>query len=650
MDIMNCLNRECGPHARRLDSQNAAGWRETVLPVLISVMMLYLCAHNGGQVLRSAGPIVAITSSVFLLLLGAWVVWRTNGVRATVSSLLLMSWLGYMVFNFVWLGRTPVFGKTILIALLSAGILCASVYRMREDSLKWLFGGLMVLGLLIGVCALFQFFVDPSWHPVVGSVKAQYGNRVSGLFGQPNSFAIFMLMLLPYTLLRAVKGERFRAVFGGLALLFMWCVIVSQSRAVTLCAFPVLAASAYFSANEWRARVVTLVCFIGVFGVLYFGNSLFSVAGGERFERLVESGGGGVRIVYYAAAVDLILQKPLFGVGFGNFQLLWDRQFPVYSTMGEEFVHSDYLQILCETGFIGLGLFLSGVVLVLLRAWGSLRACESRLNSKQIYAQSALCGLVGFALHEMVDIGLQMISVLFLVAIYLAVLMQQDESYRKWTLNRAGKSSVSLGLLVLAAIFLVEFLPSAKSLRKSFKAWGYASYIYASLNEDYDVPEGNLQGVTLVFDESIELDSRNVSAYFGKGRHLQSYQYLENVRLKLVVEDSVEAFDLALSVTPQSWRLWAERGVSLGLDPDRVDEADASYQKALELAPMHAMAWKFYAQHLRLYGRDAELRVALLQILSIDTKGFVLSEWAEAELLELDAKNRLEEKSSLELN
>jgi len=558
-------------------------------------------------------------------------------VRFVLPGVLLVGWLGYLVINFMCLGQTPWFGKIELTALLSAGVLCYCCYSMREASMSCLYGGLMVLGFILGFCALFQYFVDTSWHPVSGTVKSQYAGRVSSLFGQPNSFAVFMLMLLPYPILQLLKSDKLKIVYGCLALLFMWCIIVSVSRAVILVTFPVLAVVSYFAVVKWRAKILVFLGLGVIFAGMHFGMSLLSDELPERFGSLVANGGEGHRKVYYAAAMELFTQRPLFGVGLGNFQLLWDRQFPVLLSNSERHVHSDYLEILCETGLVGLCVFLFAVLLVIGRSLKKM-CSNSEARGDVLHAQVALCGLVGFGLHEVVDIGLQMIGVLFIVAIYLAVLMRIDPHQIRISLNKGAMLGVATGLIGGVVVFLTVFLPTALSARHSSRAWGYASYVHAYANAGQVQPVQVVEYGVRLFDEAIDWDNQNASAYRGKGYHMQSYKYLENIDMKKVVTHSVGAFDRALAITPNNWRLWADRGVSLSLDLDRKDEADASFKKALELAPMNAPAWMHYAEFLEVHGEKNEFVVALQQILILDPDRRSQGKWAQEELEKISVK------------
>lgn len=83
-------------------------------------------------------------------------------------------------------------------------------------------------------------------------------------------------------------------------------------------------------------------------------NTLNEVMGNSSFETILDDSG---RLVLYDLAIAQFMANPFTGIGWGNFSTL---SVAVHS--GGTSVHNVYLQLLCETGIIGLSCFLIGVI------------------------------------------------------------------------------------------------------------------------------------------------------------------------------------------------------------------------------------------------------------------------------------------------
>lgn len=97
-----------------------------------------------------------------------------------------------------------------------------------------------------------------------------------------------------------------------------------------------------------------VVVFAFLVPVLYF----YSPSINELFSSTVEDGyvEGGGRGLWLLAGVEQFLENPVFGVGFGRYNLLGD-----YST----YPHNLFVEILCETGLVGFAVVFSILLLAL---------------------------------------------------------------------------------------------------------------------------------------------------------------------------------------------------------------------------------------------------------------------------------------------
>lgn len=185
----------------------------------------------------------------------------------------------------------------------------------------------------------------------------------------------------------------------------------------------------------WLGRVSATVC-LGLVVVVSVVGAIFNLSGNEatlaaRLER--ETG----REQVWRANVAVAQDFPILGTGIGTHadahQLHLDK--PVD---GGEFTHAEsgYLQVLSETGFVGLGLAALFIVTSLWWCCGALRNPDTRVSS---IAAVVLASLLANLAHAVGDFFWYTPSCMLLLAIQLACVC------RLYRLTREGAESSGQG-------------------------------------------------------------------------------------------------------------------------------------------------------------------------------------------------------------
>lgn len=107
-----------------------------------------------------------------------------------------------------------------------------------------------------------------------------------------------------------------------------------------------------------------------------------------------------LRVTYWQTGLQMALDNFWIGVGLGNFGTVY----PNYKAIkaGEvKAAHNDYLQALCETGFIGFGLF--AAFWAYFMAWGASRICREPDPVERWTLIGLYAGLLAFLAHSLVD-------------------------------------------------------------------------------------------------------------------------------------------------------------------------------------------------------------------------------------------------------
>ncbi|MFH0939445.1 MAG: O-antigen ligase family protein [Planctomycetota bacterium] len=218
-----------------------------------------------------------------------------------------------------------------------------------------------------------------------------HGNNVFATFINPNSLAAYLLIGIWLTVGLAVDGRgdekiySTRRIFSGLLLVLMLTTLyfTDSKGAEVACVI----GAWFFVAQRIGVRFpqyrrvitgLTMATFVGLLVMLILGVS--GILGDQPFGRSLQ-----VRFEYWKAALNMIAQYPLTGVGLSGFA----EHYPYFKTaLGEEVkeVHNDYLQLWVEMGIIAPLVYLA-LWRLLLRAAPAAREnsrCNTRVGNRTV--------------------------------------------------------------------------------------------------------------------------------------------------------------------------------------------------------------------------------------------------------------------------
>lgn len=241
-------------------------------------------------------------------------------------------------------------------------------------AIAWMVGTTRQVGTILRVMTVIGAGVAAVavWNSIHG-IGLVEGSRVTinraqgSQLGDPNDLAMVLLFPIGFAtsfLLARSSGWRDRVLAGVALPLLVWGLLATQSRG------GLLGLMAVFAVFAW-GRVRNKLLLVGAGAAA--GLLLFLLSGiGTR--QVVQEGGGATaidasaqgRLDAWTAAVNMALDKPLHGVGLDNFVENFFFYTPHWGGLAKA-VHSSWFQVLAETGFPGLVLFLA-LVLVTFRA------------------------------------------------------------------------------------------------------------------------------------------------------------------------------------------------------------------------------------------------------------------------------------------
>lgn len=226
-------------------------------------------------------------------------------------------------------------------------------------------------------------FAQSDMRHIIGETELE---RLGGPVGDPNYFAVILVVVVPLGLglLRTHLRPIERCAIAGLVLAMVLAILLTYSRGGAF----LLGLALLLSARRHRVRLPHVLMFSGalLLIVLIAPSAVWSRIGTvldpltERRDvgRIVDSSTE-LRLGAQQAAIEMFLERPFAGVGAGNFPALYQQvttDLGLRAVRGEFQPHNVYLEILAETGLLGLAAY----AFMVLAALGSLRKARSRLR------------------------------------------------------------------------------------------------------------------------------------------------------------------------------------------------------------------------------------------------------------------------------
>jgi len=265
--------------------------------------------------------------------------------------------IGIMTLAIAWLARTP---EDFTLA-----------------GRVWMLGG-----LLVAVVAILN---------KVAGIDLVEGSRVTigrGNLGDPNDLALVLLFPLGFSTAALLYREKAFDTF--LALLttsaVIGAIIATQSRGGLLGLLAVLSVvGLHWTKSKTRLLILMLPVTIGLFFAADIGARFSGGSQEVPTVGLDESASG--RLDVWGSAINTALARPLRGIGLTNFT--------TPSGLG---AHSTWFQVLSETGFPGLVVFVALIIICWRRISSSVRTLNDlgAVTSLRVMALGLQAGLIGF--------------------------------------------------------------------------------------------------------------------------------------------------------------------------------------------------------------------------------------------------------------
>ncbi len=263
-------------------------------------------------------------------------------------------------------------------------------------------GRMMVLsGIMVSLVALKN---KAEGIGLVEGTRVTIGRDIGSMLGDPNDLSLVLLFAASFglSLVMTPRIPLLTRIFGLLGFaLCVAAVIATQSRGGLL---GILAVTGVFAWRKVKNKALLIAVGTMALSVLFIAAGISDRASGGAHEEGIDASAMG-RIYAWEAAFYMALSHPFTGVGLDNFlsnywsySQHWDGQ--------NHAVHSTWFGVMAETGFLGLGAFLTMIGLTVRTALTSVSQLKpgdddsAKTYSREAYAmaQAILSGLAGFCI------------------------------------------------------------------------------------------------------------------------------------------------------------------------------------------------------------------------------------------------------------
>lgn len=226
----------------------------------------------------------------------------------------------------------------------------------------------------------------------------------------------FILSIVSILLLFII-GKRAHLIFTVIAILLTYIIGVFNART---------------SSGRKKHKIILLLSFIATFSLLLFTASQYLPNLSSTINRL-SSGQNDLtemlngREALYELAISGWKESPIFGNGWGSYIFRSNNTFGAI-TYGYEYMHAhnDYLEILCDTGIIGLSLYIVLLLHLLRKAYYVLRQ-QTHPTSLAIFSATYLTFHI---LYSLTGSPIGTISALTFFTITACILFSQKRSIK----------------------------------------------------------------------------------------------------------------------------------------------------------------------------------------------------------------------------
>jgi O-antigen ligase len=393
-----------------------------------------------------------------------------------LSFAFLIAWIIFRYFTGIQSVNAPKYIYST-IALCSLTIVIAATFTEKlRDRVLWV---MVVSTSLVSIYAVIQSLgvILFPWDAGITGMA-----RSSGTMGNANLLGSFSMAMLPvgsgFLLSRFSLSKLRIPSAAAFAVLCTAALLASKTRGSLIGLFAIVLVLPFIPFVRSNRKVLVSLFLVVI---VLLAGAVFIL--GNRMEELThtETGTLQVRRLIWSGAFAMVSANPLLGYGPGSFQMMFPQfRDPQYFILGVSHntlhAHCEYLEILSDTGIVGLilwGAVAYSIFMIVFRKRDALFKCDgNRIEANGWITAGILAGISALAAEALVSVALRWPPSALLLALFTGLLLSSIPSeFKPW--GSARKFSVAL-ILLLASILLggtavPHYLLSMRSGKELFR-------------------------------------------------------------------------------------------------------------------------------------------------------------------------------------
>jgi putative inorganic carbon (HCO3(-)) transporter len=262
---------------------------------------------------------------------------------------------------------------------------------------------------------LYSMFLTMAMVSVFGIININYigdGYRAASFFGNPNPLAGYanLIILVSFGMLMTNVCLWERITLGIFTVLSIIIWVLTFSRAGWLSLIMTMILLFFLTKVNKKRVVLLLVVFLAISAILLLSSNINRSEFMKTTTLNAAKGSLGARALGYPIGLNMVKDDLILGIGIGNYPLLIKKYTKVYELthyrqvyeFTRHHLHSLYLQVFVETGFMGLFAFVFWLVSIVKYLVNSLKSLE---NSRHYWLFVGLMGgVIVYLFNNLADV------------------------------------------------------------------------------------------------------------------------------------------------------------------------------------------------------------------------------------------------------
>ncbi|MBN2406209.1 MAG: tetratricopeptide repeat protein [Elusimicrobia bacterium] len=570
-----------------------------VIPLLISTIAVhfFLKTYDSAQIkitlLEVGGPIVLITWIIKRIDEGSFTLHKSRRYVILPALLYILSAVISFYFSVF---KLETFEPGLIRRFSYLGVFIVIIYEFNcRNDFRRILNWALASCFFVVIYGFIQYF-GLDWHIWKGAFK----ERIFSTFGNPNFYAAWLVLLLPFVMIKTALTKKW--YYGLLALGIIFNLVQTGTKGswvgvgVEISVYIILY-TLYLIKGDPRILKRIAACMItGILLITISGIVVFSIKRIDSIRFRLFTWGATMKMIS-----EPIFYKPLktlfVGHGIESFKLVYPayRRPEIFHIENKhntetDHAHNEFVEIFYDEGFMGIVIYLwllTAIFYAGLKRLSNL-GLGGASSEDEYFLVALISGTAGMIAHSSVSVHVRFVSSGYILWTFLGLLVVHTAPV-KWDRETAQKR---LGLLKISVIMLLAAVIGFNSLEAAKR---FTANIYHNRAIAFSKQRKWAQALELY--KKVQMNHPSfIMAYYFEGnvyndKLSEAMRDNDEVRIQENYKNAIDAYNRVLSMYPNYVQVHFQEGM-LHLKVGNTEEAVESFRKYLNVVdPMYPFTY-----------------------------------------------------------